>query len=375
MPLRQPKPPLAAGHARRVLFAPVPVAPTKPLTLSHVKGLLWSDLVHRATGLLHHVDLLHSWTVGVRNAQTLGFWNHLDRTRPGADYSTCDEEEIGALYVEYQRTRTAGDVSASDGALHPAGARILELWATRLRDMGIAEGGLRTPTEPPIGLDGLVAMLVDLRLAVDHRRWGGPVHLDATRAGMPLRLLVAADGTANYLASVLRELVPRVRAYDDVVLACDRDSLPDYIVVRHVLERLGARVGLIGLGRVRTAGTRGRIPSSRHGGWQGLTAADLAERYLDRVGPAVYRLGLRLYFTGTLGHGDGRPHRPDLLDRCMGRAARVLKEQGPRADTADALRAHARPHAYVDPYRLTTALLAQHRKAGADSNLLDEVYL
>ncbi|MEU2064753.1 hypothetical protein [Streptomyces sp. NPDC013455] len=375
-----------AAHARRVLFAPVPVAPTKPLTLSHVKGLLWSDVMHRATGQLHHVDLHYSWSVGVLNAQTLGFWDHLDRTRPGADFSRCDEEEIGALYVEYQRGRSSGDrldpavrrAAEAGGPPHPAGARILDLWGVRLRELGIADPGLRTRARPPLSLDQLVALLADLGLCVDHRRWNGPVYLDGTRGGLPLRLLVGADGTANYLAWLLRDLIPHLRAYDDFVLTCDRDTLPDHVLLRHVLGRLGARVHLVALGRVRTGGAPGPVPSSRHGGWQGLTAAALAERHLDRVGPDAYRLGLRLYFVAMLGRGDRQPYRAELLNRCMERAARVLKGQSSPpdpADTAALLRRHARPHPYVDPYRLTTALLGRSRRGGADGHLLNEVYL
>ncbi|MFJ9742860.1 hypothetical protein [Streptomyces sp. NPDC101166] len=335
--------------------------------------------MHRATALLHHVDVLYSWSVGVLNAQTLGFWAHLDRTAPHADFTAFDEEGIGALYVDYQRNRApeaAPALLAPDAPLHPAGDRILELWTRRLRELGVDDPGLRNRTNPRIGLDDLVALLAELHLCIDQRRWGGPVHLDATGAGMPLRLLVSADGTPNYLASMLRELVPLVRDYDDLVLTCDREARPDFALVRHVLERLGARVHLVVLGRVR--GADGHIKSARHGGWEGLTAAALAERYLDLVGPDIYRLGMRLYFIAVLGRGDPQPHRTELLRRCMGRAQRVLKMQAPQpAETTlrDLLARHQRPHPCVDPYRLTTGLLAQHRRGTTNTALLDEVYL
>jgi hypothetical protein len=379
--------PVDAGPSRRVLFAPVPLAPTKPLTLSHVKGLLWSDVMHRATGLLHKVDLLYSWTVGVVNTQCLGFWAYLDETRPGMDFGACEEEDIGALYVTYQRQRSPGDApglsaqrAAAEGAgpVHPACARILDLWAERLRELGIADPGLRARRQPPMSLDALVALLTERGLCVDHSPWRGPVYLDGTERGLPLRPLVGADGSPNYLAGVLRELVPLIGAYDDFVLTCDRDSFPDYVLLRQVLNRLGARVSLFGFGRVRTGGGNGAAGqplTTRHGGWQGLTAMALAREFLDLVGPEVYRLGLRLYFIATLGRGDRESHRPELVWRCMARAASLLRRAaGAEAATPLLLHRHARPHAYVDPYRLTTALLTRGRTV-ADASLLDEVYI
>ncbi|QEU97234.1 hypothetical protein [Streptomyces kanamyceticus] len=392
----QAAPTPAAPARRRVLFAPVPIAPTKPLTLSHVKGLLWSDVLHRATGLLHDADQLHSWTVAVANAQTLGFWAHLDRTRPGADYTALDEEAIGHLYVAYQRGAASGHVDAAPddltatarryaaGGLHPASARVYDLWALRHAELGIPDPGLRTHRRPPLALDPLIETLERHGLCVDHRPLRGPAYLDGTAGGVPLRQLVSAEGHPNYLAGLLRELVPLIGAYDSFVLVCDEDSAPDYRLVRYVLRRLGmADVALVSVGRVRTDPTAARALSSRHGGWEGHTAAALAERFLDRVGERVYRLGLRLYFLALLGKGDRVPHRYDLVWRCMARAARLL-------DTADAgiqapcgtgpppydelLRRTARPHPYVDPYRLTTALLGRDGTA-VDPGLLKEVYL
>src|SRR5438309_506109 len=67
------------GGPTRVLVAPVTVTPTKPLTLSHIKGLLWVDALYKATTLVANVDYRYSLTTYNVTAQTLGFWAYLDR--------------------------------------------------------------------------------------------------------------------------------------------------------------------------------------------------------------------------------------------------------------------------------------------------------
>lgn len=378
---------------RKVLFAPVPVAPTKPLTLSHVKAMLWTDVMHRATAQLHRTELLYSWTVGVTNTQTLGFWSYLDAEHPGTDYAALDEEQIGRLYIACQRehaAHTATELAArraaagTYGRLHPAGTRIIGLWQERLRELGVADPGLRNDRRPPLTPDGLVDLLSPHGLCLDHRAWNGPVYLDGTAHGLPLRRLIGADGQPNYLASVLCELVPLIGRYDQTVLTVDREAVPDYVLLKYALSRLGmAGITLVGLGRVRTDGTTsGPVRSSRHGGWEGRTAANLAREYLDRVGPRTYRLGMRLYFIAGLGRGDTTAYRPELLERCMTRAGRMLAadpvrptDGTPPPDATARLLRNSRPHHYVDPYRLTTALLRRGHEAPADRNLLEEVYV
>jgi hypothetical protein len=59
---------------RRVLLAPVTVTPTKPLTPSHLKGLLWTDVMYRATAAVADVTYRYSHTTYNQTEQTLGFW-------------------------------------------------------------------------------------------------------------------------------------------------------------------------------------------------------------------------------------------------------------------------------------------------------------
>ncbi|MFE8944832.1 hypothetical protein [Streptomyces sp. NPDC007856] len=107
---------------RRVLLAPVTVTPSKPLAPSHLKGLLWTDVMYRATSVLADV-----------------FWEFLDRAVGAADYSGMTEVEIGELYVRFRaegRAATAAtlrpyaEAVESQGWVHPAARRVLGLWAS-----------------------------------------------------------------------------------------------------------------------------------------------------------------------------------------------------------------------------------------------------
>jgi hypothetical protein len=89
---------------RRVLLAPITVTPTKPLTPSHIKGLLWAEVMYKATRLLADVTYRYSHTTYHPTEQTLGCWEHLDRTVGDGDYSSLTEEQIGELYVGYRST-------------------------------------------------------------------------------------------------------------------------------------------------------------------------------------------------------------------------------------------------------------------------------
>lgn len=362
----------------RVLLAPVTVTPAKPLTPSHLKGLLWTDVMFRATRLLADVTYRSSHTTYDVCEQTAGFWEYLDRTLGDTDYSTCSEEDIGELYVRY---RAAGDrapfaacrpyVEATErqGWVHPASARVLELWQGHYARLGLHDPGLFEHQPPGLGLVSMIDRLSSLGMCLDLRRHGGPVYLDATRDGLPLRQIVAADGRPNYLACALRELLPLAPSYDEIVLLYDRDLEPDYLLLARVLEPLGAFVHRVSLGRVPI---KGRIRSARHGDWRGHTAGALLDA-ASGLGSDALRLGMRLYFIATLGPGDKESFREDLLRRCLKRAERLLSGASGAGDVGVTLSRHRREHCYVDPYRLTSSLLAA-RPRGPVRSLLSGVF-
>jgi hypothetical protein len=367
---------------RRVLLAPVTVTPSKPLAPSHLKGLLWTDVMYRSTSALADVSYRYSPTTYHVTEQTLGFWEFLDRAVGAADYSGMTEVEIGELYVRFRaegRAATAAtlrpyaEAVESQGWVHPAARRVLGLWASHYRRLGMHDPGLLAHQPPGMTLPEMIDRLSSLGMCLDLSAYGSPVFLDATRYGLPLRQIVDADGRPNYLACALRELLPLAPLHDEVVLLYDPELGADYLLLERVLLRLGVKVCRVAVGRVPV---EGRIRSARQGGWHGYGAGDLlAAAYAEHGDNDVIRLGMRLYFIATLGPGQAQSFRHDTLRRCLGRATRLLAvADGDGAPMTEVLARHRGDHTHVDPYRLTSGLLARH-KPTPGRELLAEVYL
>jgi hypothetical protein len=368
------------ARRRKVLLAPVTITPAKPLGPSHLKGLFWTDVMYRATALLADVTYHSSHTAYDTCAQTVGFWEYLDRTLGDTDYSSCSSEDIGELYIRFrrhgERPRFAAwqpyiEAVERHGWVHPASARVLQLWARHYAKLGLHDPGLAEYQPPGMTVAEMVDRLSRLRMCLDMRGHGGPVYLDATRYGLPLRTIVAADGRPNHVACALRDLLPLAPGYDTVVLLCDRELDRDYLLLQRVLTRLGTAVHRIAIGRVPI---NGQISSARHGGWRGYTAAAILEAVGPQFAEPVLHLGMRLYFIATLGPGDSESFRGDLLVRCLRRAERLLaagasaagqgetpaeRAAGPgRTSLIAFLERHLGTHSCVDPYRLTSRLFA-----------------
>lgn len=387
-----PAPAPSGARRPRILLAPVTVTPTKPLTPSHLKGLFWTDVMFRATALLADVSYRCSHTTYHGCEQTAGFWEYLDRTQGDIDYSTYTEEQIGELYVRYRAVDQDVPVDAygpyldaieQHGWVHPASARVLELWSAHYARLGLHDPGLCEHQPPGSTLEEMIERLGRLGMCLDLREHGGPVFLDGTRAGIPLRQIVGADGRANYVACALRELLPLAPEYDEVVLLYDRGLEGDYLLLQRVLTRLGVQTHRVGIGRVPV---NGRIASARHGGWHDCSAGALLAAAGGQHDEPALRLGMRLYFIALLGPGDHQPFRHDLLHKWLRRADRLLADrplaEHPQADRAAAcgtgapglVARHRGDHCYVDPYRLATGLLAGRHPGGAERELLAEVF-
>jgi hypothetical protein len=366
-----------------VLLAPITVTPTKPLTPSHLKGLLWTDVMYRATSRLADVSYRYSPTTYHPTEQTLAFWEYLDRALGDVDYAELSEEDIGALYVRHRAepTRTPFSVLRSYaeavetcGWVHPATTRVLELWTTHYARLGMHDPGLTRHQPPGFGLEEALEHLDVHGMCLDHRDVHGPVYLDQTRFGLPLRQIVSADGQPNYLACALRELLPLAPDFDEIVLLYDREMDADYQLLERALSTCGPTVRRVPIGRVPIDGT---IRSARHGDWRGLDAAALVDTMAAGHSSSVLRLGMRLYFIASLGPGQRESFREDLLRQSLQRATRLLdvgQPGEPGLDPTEHLARQRREHHYVDPYRLTTSLLAKHRPAPT-RELLEAVFL
>nr|WP_306432945.1 hypothetical protein [Streptomyces harenosi] len=346
--------------------------------------------MYRATQPLASVTYRYSHTTYHPTEQTLGFWEFLDRTHGDLDYGALSEEEIGDLYVAYRAAAAGGPGAAGpraraealrpyaeaveDGWVHPASTRILHLWSAHYAALGLHDPGLLEHQPPGLTLDETLARLDALGMILDLRGAGGPVYLDHTRAGLPLRQLVTADGRPNYLACALRELMALAPGFDEVVLVYDTELDPDYRQLARVLTALGPAVRRVPVGRVPI---EGRIRSARHGGWRDHHAGALLTAAYDAGhDAAAVHLGMRLYFIAVLGPGHRQSFRADLLHQCLRRAERMLERAryGDESELAPELARHRKDHLYVDPYRLTSSLLGRRNREPAPG-LLTEVFL
>jgi hypothetical protein len=367
----------------RLLLAPIVVTPTKALTPSHLKGLLWLDVLFRSTTRL--CDTTYLWNLRPYHvtAQTLEYWEYLDRTiGSGADYGSMGQVELSEHYIRLHMERLQGSFEAltpyaqaveSEGYVHPASRRLIELWQRDLRELGLHDPGLATNEPPGLSAEQVVDLLAERSLCIDHRRYGGPLLLDATAQGLALRRAGTADGQMNYLICALRQLLPLVADYDRILLVCDEELDADYLLLDRILTAFGARVTRLSLGRVPIGGS---IQSSRWGGWQGYTVDALSRIALEQFDMATVRLGLRLYFIAVLGRASRQPLRLDVLRKQLQRARRILASEGPAASDEALVGLLERCRVdggHVDPYRLTVSLLDRHRDA-PNRTLLEGVY-
>lgn len=322
------------------LYAPVGITPTKPLTPSHLKGVLQLDFMQRFEGLFTPGTMWHNrrpWDISL---QTIRFWDYLDREHCGVDFSAMGEGDIGALYIDCHRSgalpaadRVAAYASRieAEGYVHPASHRILALWGEVFDTLGVSQDALFHSA--PFGLDqeAVLARLHAHDMVLDQRRFGGGVYLDLTDEGRPLRLLMSEDGLPNYLLAILRDLLDRAPQHDAVCLYHDSGIERDYEALMRVLQRLGLRCRRVGFTRVPVDG---QVLSAKQGGWEQYTGALLLKRVAGGASGAEIRLGFRLYFLHALGLRHPASYSDEGLGACLERARRLLAAHEPAPPTA-----------------------------------------
>lgn len=359
-------------------LAPIPVTPTKPLTPSHVKGLLWLDVLERATRLVRPVSYELNRTTYDVTWQTVEFWDWLDRS--DIDPAALDEIALGHRYVAFHALRGREPGVRADalrarierGYIHPSGLRILEIWKRHYELLGIRDPGLTRTRPLPLTQDEALGLLARADLLLDLRSMGGGAYLDLTDEGIPLRTIVDADGRDNHTLCTLRELAGSLRPEETIALLCDSELAADYLLLERCLRRLGAEVFSMSLGRVRLPGDV--AGSARHGGWESYTVDRIVERYRG-FSPDAFKIGVRLYFIVALGAGDKTVFSFELLERFLGKARQLLgaRPQGSREAGLACLAGLVRHRGFVDPYRLASLLLSPGKRE-ALLPLLTEVF-
>jgi hypothetical protein len=366
-----------------LLVAPIVITPTKALTPSHVKGLLWLDVLTRGTALVEEVTCL--WNLRPYNvtAQTLEYWEYLDRTLgPECDYSEWSELELSKPYVEMHATGAQGSFAAlkpyreaveEEGYLHPASRRLLEIWSDHLERLAVADHGLARNDPPGLSVEEVVEALRRRSFCLDHRRYGGPAYLDATAMGLPLRQGITPEGHANYLLCVLRQLLPMLPGHDRVLLVHDKEIEADYVLLERILTAFGADVARLSIGRVPIDG---KVQSSRFGGWERYMVDALYEAATAEFDPAEFRLAMRLYFIAVLARDSPQPLRLEVLRKQLRRARRLLagEDRAGEEELRSFLTEQRNDGGYVDPYRLTASLFDKRPRSPRRA-LLDSVFV
>ncbi|MDP2226450.1 MAG: hypothetical protein Q8J78_03115 [Moraxellaceae bacterium] len=313
-----------------ILYAPVGITPTKPLTPSHIKGLLFFDCIQRLESLRSAGVVWHNrrpWDISL---QTLRFWAYLDATLPGQDYSQLGEADIGQQYMQcFQSGPTPAPRELehyiqrieSEGYVHPSSVRILGLWQHVFEWLGLNKAVLVHSEPFAESQQDVLARLAKLGLLLDQRRCGGPVFLDLTDHGHALRSLVSEHGLPNYLMAILRDVWARAAHHTEVCLYHDIGVERDYLLLERLLKLSGITARRIAFNRV---AVDGKVLSARQGGWHHFTATEILQRVAKDYSPAEIRLGFLLYFLFESGIKRPKNYSDDELAQALRKARDIL---------------------------------------------------
>jgi len=370
----------------KILLAPVQATPTKPLTPTHIKGLVWLDTFYKATSRLHDVTYLSNRITYDTTAQTIGFWEYLDRKFPDQPGLYDDKSDLW-IAQQYLRCHAERFVPSPESIargrerierehwIHPASARILTIWEEQYRRLGVHDPGFWRWLPLEMSEEELYGMLRGAGSLLDCRSMGGGVYLDFTDQGAPLRQIADEHGVSNYIVQTLRELIPLGRRYDRVVLAFDEEASDDYNLIEKVLIHAGVNVHPRAMSRVPLEGVTG---TARAGGWERYTVDKILARY-QRQGDAAVRLALRLYFILELGLRSTKLFRLEALDEAVAEAE-VLLARLPGAGSSPAAAQQfwggltRRSDFYVDPLRFTRTVVKEAPRAPVAAAALREVF-
>jgi len=352
----------------RILLAPIMITPTKPLTPSHLKALLWLDALWKATATLHDVNCeLNRRTCDI-TLQTCGFWAFLDQQYPNIDYQKENETSIGHRYVEYHKQSSHLDLERvlryrnmtdQEGWLHPAGMRILQDWQKHLNILQLDNISRYTNSVLPLTAEAVINILKERDCLLDLRKLEAGAYLDFTEQGIPLRRIVDNTAVDNYIICVLRELLHKAAQYDLTLLMYDNALDTDYMLIEKVLNICGAKTKRLSLGRVPLDGI---TQSSRAGGWENYSLENLYKTYRAEYGEDAVRLGLRIYFIADLCRNSNKSFSFSGLEKAYAKAAKLLALNivpAPALEFKNMLSQSARKTGYVNPYNIVAKLYSK----------------
>lgn len=358
LPARPPGPLLIASSC---------IEATRPLTLSSLKMVLWSDLLYRATSLVRPTVYLLNRRLADCRCETARFWNYLDARHPGTEFGTLSEADLRRLYHEFREARWAIDSATygehqrritERGFVHPASERLIRIWKEQYGSLHVYDPGLERSV--PLGKNR-ERTLAELRklgcITCDGCRAGVPT-LDLSAVGLPTRRLSDGSSADDALLFLLRGLLSVVGRFEQVVLVAPESAPADSLLVQGVLARSGVSTARVALQRVLASG-RDANPTPEDELDCELTRA--LRQLGARFGARTVRLGMRLYFIGTLGRDSTGAFDLGEVETAMSRARQILSETHDVV-TVEALRALLQQYVtdggYVDPYRLAARMMA-----------------
>lgn len=309
-------------------YFPIGITPTKPLTPTHVKGLLHFDALTRLHRVVEPIQVVHNRRVWDLSLQTARFWTYLDRHHHQVDFSALSELQVGKLYVDFSREGTEvaiADLEAmlarieSQGYVHPSAWSVLYGWESHLRRIGLDTGILTESHALEVSTAAVLSTLSAFGELIDQRDFGGGV-LWASRTGQgTTRTLISEMGIPNYVVALLRQIHTLTQGTETVHLFYDLSVERDFMLIEDYLKSFGLRVNRIGFPRMTS---NGQSLSFRAGGGV-VTLGEMMSRYDGDYSDRCIALGLRLYFLYMSGLRKSFDFSWERLDEAL-RMARTL---------------------------------------------------
>ena len=289
----------------RYVIYPIHIAPTKPLTPTHIRHLLYVDCLYRGLQA-KGIDVIYPYNRLRMDVtpQVLKLEQYIESKQ----LAVSNAEEVGNVYVQMTNEsyalsqgkitemRKEREDSLSGNSYYKA---ILPEWVEQHSFLRMYNPGLTQAVPFDISLEEVIEKLKEISMVLDSRKQGENVYIDLTDEGIKLRHFCSSVlSDYNYLGTMLRELLALRKNGDVFVFVFDDELLGDFFILQRVLERLGHKVYKIQTNRILL---EGKALSSRHGGWEKYSLGRVLSFLQDKgYTQDEIALGLRLYYLGFI---------------------------------------------------------------------------